>query len=291
MNLPTQLYFGLPVWAQNVLLSTYGLSLRSRRYGGVHRAVLEELRRSQWSSASDLQAIQLARANATIARAVETVPWYRHFRASHSTLDHLDQLRDFPTLTKDEVREHLHEFVSEAPRGGGLLEVHTGGTTGTPLTIYCDRSSLRRNYAFFMRLREWAGVPERARVATFAGRTIVPPGQARPPFWRRNAASRAVLYSSYHIGPATIPHYVAHLSAWKPQLIDSYPSSLEPIARYIVAQGIESIRPVAVITSSETLAPEVRALFVKAFGAPVFDHYGGGKWPRSSLNASAAVIT
>jgi phenylacetate-CoA ligase len=277
MNLPTQLYFGLPVWAQNVLLSTYGISLRSRRYGGVHRAVVDELRRSQWFSASDLQAMQLARANAMIARAVETVPWYRQFRASHSTLNHLDQLRDFPTLTKDDVRQHLQDFVSDSPRRSGLLEVHTGGTTGTPLTIYCDRSSLRRNYAFFVRLREWAGVPERARVATFAGRTIVPPHQDRPPFWRRNVAGGAVLYSSYHIGPATTPQYVAHLSEWKPQLIDSYPSSLEPIARYVVAQGIESIRPVAVITSSETLAPEVRALFVEAFGAPVFDHYGGGE--------------
>ncbi len=277
MNLPTQLYFGLPVWAQNVLLSTYGLSLRSRRYGGVHPAVLDELHRSQWYSASDLQVMQLARANEMIAKAVEAVPWYRGHRASYSTLTHLDELRDLPTITKDDVRQHLQQFVSGAPRKGDLLEVHTGGTTGTPLTIYCDRSSLQRNYAFFARLREWAGVPERARVATFAGRTIVPPSQDRPPFWRHNAAGRAVLYSSYHIGPGTIPRYVAHLSAWKPQLIDSYPSSLEPIARYVVDHGIESIRPAAVITSSETLAPEVRRLFVEAFAAPVFDHYGGGE--------------
>ena len=214
MNLPTQLYFGLPVWAQNVLLSTYGISLRSRRYGGVHRAVVDELRRSQWFSANDLQAMQLARANATIARAVETVPWYRQFHASHSTLNHLDQLRDFPTLTKDDVRQHLQDFVSDPPRRGGLLEVHTGGTTGTPLTIYCDRSSLRRNYAFFVRLREWAGVPERARVATFAGayhraaraRTARHSGvgtqPAEPFFTRRITLAQRRHRSMWHICPS-----------------------------------------------------------------------------------------
>jgi phenylacetate-coenzyme A ligase PaaK-like adenylate-forming protein len=277
VSLPTRLYFGLPVWAQNALLSTYGVALGRRRYGGIHRTVVSELRRSQWFSARDLEAMQLARANEVIAQAAETVPWYRGLRASGDALSNLEELAGLPTLTKDDVRVHLRELVSTAPRNGHLEEVHTGGTTGTPLTIYCDRATLQRNYAFFARLREWAGVPEGARVATFAGRTIVPPEQSRPPFWRHNAASNTVLYSSYHLGPATIPDYVAHLKAWKPALIDSYPSSLEPIARYVLANGINSIRPAAVITSSETLSPEVRRSFVEAFGAPVFDHYGGGE--------------
>ncbi len=278
MSFQTQVYFGLPVWMQNALLSAYGLSLRGRRYGGVHQAALAELRQTQWLPAPDLQRLQLGRANAALESAAEAVPWYKPLRAGgKSALRYLEQLRELPTVSKDEVRRHLADFVSDTSRKGKLLEVHTGGTTGTPLTVYCDRPTLQRNYAFFARLREWAGVADGARVATFAGRTIVRPNQTRPPYWRHNAAGNAVLYSSYHIGAATIPDYVAHLSRWKPALIDSYPSSLEPIARHVVAHGIDSIRPVAVITSSETLSVEVRRLFVEAFRAPVFDHYGGGE--------------
>lgn len=278
MSFQTQVYFGLPVWMQNTLLSVYGLSLRSRRYGGVHRAALSSLRETQWLPAEQLRSLQLGRANAALEAAAGVVPWYKPLRtAGKSTLRDLDQLRDLPTVGKDDVRRHLADFVSETARKEKLLEVHTGGTTGTPLTIYCDRPTLQRNYAFFARLREWAGIPNDARVATFAGRTLVRPSQTRPPYWRRNAAGNTVLYSSYHIGAATIPDYAAHLSSWRPALIDSYPSSLEPIARYVLARGLETIRPLAVITSSETLSAEVRRLFVEAFRAPVFDHYGGGE--------------
>src|SRR5262249_22977964 len=159
MSLPTRLYFGLPVWAQNALLSTYGLSLKGRRYGGGHRAAVAEPRSSQWVSATDLEAMQLARVNELIAHASENVPWYGSLGSSRAPLGRLADLAALPTLSKDDLRAHLSDFVSRAPRKGRLHEVHTGGTTGTPLTIYCDRLSLHRNYAFFARLRHCARLP------------------------------------------------------------------------------------------------------------------------------------
>jgi phenylacetate-CoA ligase len=272
-----ELYFALPVWAQNAALSAYGLSLRRRRYGGVHRHALETLRRSQWWTSQELEELQLARLNALLTHAGRTVPRYTRSGIGNSSLTHIDQLRELPTLSKDELRKDLHDFVARAPAAKRPLEIHTGGTTGTPLTIYCNRLALQHNYAFFARLREWARIPEDARAATFAGRTIASPRQHRPPYWRHNVPGNSVIYSSYHIGAATIPDYVEHLAHWKPDLIDSYPSSIEPIARYVVAHGIDTIRPKAVITSSETLSAEVRRIIIEAFGAPVFDHYGGAE--------------
>src|SRR6185437_7676900 len=42
-------------------------------------------------------------------------------------------------------------------------------------------------------------------------------------------------------------------------------------------RGITSIRPVAVITSSETLSADVRRTIEDAFACPVFDHYGAAE--------------
>ena len=42
-------------------------------------------------------------------------------------------------------------------------------------------------------------------------------------------------------------------------------------------RGIGDIRPRTIITSSETLTSEARALLERAFGCQVFDHYGGGE--------------
>jgi phenylacetate-CoA ligase len=70
---------------------------------------------------------------------------------------------------------------------------------------------------------------------------------------------------------------VKSLTEFGPDLIDAYPSSIEPLARFVLERGIRSIRPRAIITSSETLSPEVRAIVSEAFEAPVFDHYGAAE--------------
>lgn len=274
---PVSLYFGSPVWLQNTLLSLYGLRLQRRRYGGEHRATLAALRDSQWFTADRLEADQLLQLNTLLLHAGRTTPRYRELGLGGAKFTTVKQLREIPTLSKDDLRANPANSLSDVARGRKLVEIHTGGTTGTPLTVLCDQRALQRNYAFFARLREWAGITRHARVATFAGRTLVSPKQSSPPFWRHNRPANTVLYSSYHLSPSTLPAYVEHLAEWKPELIDSYPSSIEPIARYLVSNGIDRIRPKAIITSSETLAPTVRAVISEAFGAPVFDHYGSAE--------------
>lgn len=271
------LYLRAPVWMQNVLLSGYGRLLRRRRYGGVHRRHLAWLMETQWLPAEDLQRLQVDRLNRQIAIARAAVPLYRDRGLPEREIESLDDLRDLPLLRKDDLRRPRAELVAEAQRRGKPVEIHTGGTTGKPLVIHCDAPTLQRNYAFFERLKRWAGVPADARVATFAGRTVVPPDQTAPPFWRRNRAARTTLFSSYHLSEASLPAYAAELRALQPALIDSYPSSLEPIARHLLANGIDDIRPTAVITSSETLTPAVREVVEAAFGCRVFDHYGAAE--------------
>jgi phenylacetate-CoA ligase len=268
------LYKALPVWAQNSGLTMYGYLLRHRRYGGGHREALAELERTQWLGAADLQALQLKALNQLLGVARQ-VPFYQGRSLPRGPVRSTDELQDVPLLGKDELqRAGTATIAPDQPRP---LEIHTGGTTGKPLTVFCDRASLRRNYAFFERFKRWAGIGPKARVATFAGRMVVPPEASDPPFWRWNGAMRTTLFSSYHISPATLPAYVAELSRFKPDLIDSYPSSLVPLATYLLDQGIQTVRPRAIITSSETLVDADRALIEAAFGCRVFDHYGAAE--------------
>jgi len=275
------LYGASPLWVQNALLSVYGLRLRFLRYGRLQRRYLAELQRTQWLSEDQIRALQLERLTALVRHAYETVPLYQSRPKPDVPFTDLAQLRDLPVLSKDQLRAPRSRVTSTLRGRGGVgrrtVEVHTGGTTGKPLTIYCDRATLQRNYAFFERLKQWAGIPRGARVATFAGRTIVSPGQTKPPFWRFNAAANTLLLSSYHISPDTLPHYVQGLRAFGPDLIDSYPSSLRPIARYLLDEGISDLRPRAVITSSETLDADTRRVIEAAFGCRVFDHYGAAE--------------
>lgn len=273
MPLLQQGYNRLPPWIQDVALSAYGLRLRWLRYGAVQRRHLEELMALQWLSAEDQAARQNEQLRQTLNAAYRSVPFYRE-RGSPPAIRSVAELRALPIISKAEVRAAGRLLVSEG--SGRLTVIHTGGSTGTPLSIYCNRSVLQSNYAFFERLKLWAGVPHRPRVATFAGRNIVRFDEPRR-FWRHNHAMRTLLLSSYHISPVTVSRYADALGRFRPQLIDSYPSSLEPIARHLIATGRNDIRPTAVITSSETLFPETRALLERAFGCRVFDQYGSAE--------------
>ncbi|MGH7467508.1 MAG: phenylacetate--CoA ligase family protein [Longimicrobiales bacterium] len=277
MSLAFDIYYRCPVWLQNMLVSGQGLRLRRLRYGGLHDHRLTALLRSQWLGPEQIQALQLTLLSGTLRHARETVPLYQERGLPAQELRDFEELRAVAILRKDDLRAPFHQIVSRNYHSQRLSEVHTGGTTGKPLTIYCDRRTLQHNFAFFSRLRAWAGIEPGARTATFAGRTIVAPAQQRPPYWRKNAASNAMLFSSYHLSPDTLPDYVRGLTDFAPALIDSYPSSIEPIARYLRDQRITSIRPRAIVTSSETLYPAVRTLIQEAFACPVFDYYGAAE--------------
>ena len=268
-------YFAMPAWMQTVMLSAYGLRLRALRYGAHQRRTLKELLATQWLPTDALEQLQLERLNILLRHAAATVPFYRDRRLPNE-VGSLDELRSLPLLEKSEVRGAGDDLLS-ASHEGSLVEIHTGGTTGMPLNIRTDRAALQCNYAFFARLLVWAGIRPGARVATFAGRTFIKPDQAEPPFWRTNLASNTLLMSSYHLSPATLDSYVERLRAFRPELIDSYPSSIEPIARRLLALGDRDVRPRAVVTSSETLFPETRTLLERAFGCRVHDHYGAAE--------------
>ena len=276
MSLTARAYAYAPAWMQNLLVSAYGVRLHRLRYGRTGRTTLAWLRESQWMEADELKSWQLSTLTEIVARAAADVPFYRRRGLEGIDFDSLEQLREVPLLTKGEVQRAGRDMISDRHRGRRLSEVHTGGTTGKPLAIFCDSATLQRNFAFFTRFKEIAGIPTGARVATFAGRTLLPRA-ARPPYWRHNRAANTLLFSSYHIGRQTLAEYVRALSKFRPALIDSYPSSIEPVARYLLQEKIASIRPKAVITSSETLFPDVRRLIEGAFACRVFDHYGGAE--------------
>ena len=269
-------YLRAPVWLQNLLISAYGLRLRKLRYGPVGQATLADLRAAGALSSEEVRRGQLEALSRVVAAAALDVPFYRDRRFTRINFTSLEQLEELPLLSKSDLQQAGKRCISDRYRDKKLTEIHTGGTTGKPLAIYCDSATLQRNYAFFTHFKERAGVGQGERAAIFAGRTLVRAG-AGPPFWRRNRAANALLFSSYHIGPTTLALYIQALREFSPALIDAYPSAIEPIARYMIEHGISDIRPKAVITSSETLFPEVKQAAERAFGCKVFDHYGSAE--------------
>ena len=83
-----------------------------------------------------------------------------------------------------------------------------------------------------------------------------------------------MLFSSYHLSEANLPHYYRKLCDLAAEEIIGYPSSLFQVARYIVRENLPFPAPRVVFTTAETLLAHQREIIARAFGAPVIDQYG-----------------
>jgi phenylacetate-CoA ligase len=276
-----RIYEQSPIVLQHAMLSAYGWKLARVRYGAGYASYLETLTRTQYFSETELAELQDDKLRRLIQHCYENVPYYaqlfRERKLTPADFRGVGDLAKLPVLDKETVRARPEIFWARNYLSRACETVSTSGTTGTTLRIRVDVEGRRQNYAFFSRFKHWAGVDPSARSATFAGRPIVPVNQQQSPFWRYNLACNNLLFSSYHLSEQNAPVYVEKLLAWNPQLIDSYPSSLHILARYLLDSGGQRPRPRAVITSSETLLDHQREAICRAFGTRVFDQYGSAE--------------
>jgi len=249
-----------------------------RRHGGIYKEFLSKLLDHEKKDTDWLKRYQRDQLRLLITYAVEYVPYYRNiFRNKKLTIDDISSLNDlqkFPFLDKETLRANIHQFLPDSINHKRLLKIYTSGTTGKPLTVYTNPEARQKNYAFFSRFLRWAGVNEYSRKATFGGNIIVSQKQKRPPFWRYNKFQKNIIFSSYHMSEENLRYYVEALERFRPELIDSYPSSVYVLASYMKKNNIYGIKPKAVITSAETLHNEWRKVIEQVFGCKVFDQYG-----------------
>jgi phenylacetate-CoA ligase len=262
-------------------MSIYGLYLHRLRFGGICDSIFESFLRNETLSTEEIEELQNRLLEDFIRLAYEQTDYYRELfdglGIEPSGIENQKDLARIPITEKDHIRKNPERFVSKRFKKDRLVRIGTSGTTGKPLTIFCDKDSLRRNYAFVKRVAEWNGVRIRDKRATFAGRVIVPPGQEKPPFWRYDAGENSLLFSSYHLTPTNLPSYYEKLLEFQPKEIRSYPSSLYVVASYMKNHGLKGICPKAITTSAETLLPYQRSVIEKQFDCEIRDQYGGSE--------------
>ena len=163
-------------------------------------------------------------------------------------------------------------------RPGSLLRnsIRTSGTSGSPLTLAQSLGAVVREEGFLYRQLRWIGWRPGQRRAWIRGDIVCDRQPADGRYWCRDWVGNMLMMSSYHLSNATIGAYIAALEEFDPVVIHAYPSSVAALARWLEAHGRRyrgrALR--GVLTSSETLTPEVRAAIARAFGAAVFDWYG-----------------
>jgi phenylacetate-CoA ligase len=184
---------------------------------------------------------------------------------------------DTPLLTKQDVRQHPERLLRPR-RFGSLIRstIKTSGTSGTPLTIVQSLGNMVREDGFVYRQMRWIGWRPMQRRAWIRGDIVCADHPRDGRYWCRDWVGNMLMMSSYHLSNDRIGAYIAALEAFEPVVIHAYPSSIAALAAWLNARGRRyggrKLR--GVMTSSETMEPEVRAAVEEAFGVRVFDWYG-----------------
>lgn len=275
----SRLYAALPVFAQNLACTLSGFRRDRLRFTRHFHETLARWEESAGWPLERLRRLQASALQEVVRRARTHSPFYRTLPPPFERGDAEEilgrTLERIPVLEKATYRDRFDELVCRDVPLRRLIRLETSGTTGTSLPVLHTRERLAEWYAVAWRQRRRAGVRLKDPHFTFGGQPIVPLGQTRPPFWRRNAASHQILFSSYHLGAAHLPAYVDAMHQLPARYAQGYPSALHVVARALLGAGrpLPSGRLRGVFTSSETLLETQRADIEKAFGAPVFDYY------------------
>jgi phenylacetate-CoA ligase len=281
MNLDNY-YFLAPVWLQNLLISLYGLKLKQIRYGKNYSPVFKQIKTHLKFSQDDLLAYQIQQLRKILISSSQYVPYYRQiFNDQGITAQDIQTLADLkkiPILNKDTLRKNWQQFIDQRFKKKYLVTVHTSGTTGSPLTIFCTPEIRQRNYAFFDRFLEDVGIPYKGRRATMGGRVIMHPDYMKPPFWRYSCFQKNLLLSIFHLTDTSIPTYVEKLKRFKPDYLDAYPTSLYVLSKFALDHHIDlSEMAKGITTSAEKLQPEHRKIIESVFKLSIYDQYGSAE--------------
>ena len=117
------------------------------------------LRNHQWNTLEENKRIQGKKLYKLIEYASQNIPYYKriireyHIQFSEDTI--FKDIKKFPLLTKDVIREHFDELYKFRDRT--YYRNTSSGSTGEPIIIYQDSDYFAWNTATKIFFDEWAG--------------------------------------------------------------------------------------------------------------------------------------
>jgi phenylacetate-CoA ligase len=276
-----RIYRKLPVFAQNLAISAFGVRYKRERLGGAFEEHVQGFReRDRWDA--ELMNRYLERSlRKLLAHAFEECPYYRArwrtagLRAGDLANFSLEDLQYIPILPKDDVRRNPRALLAQSSVRQKLHAYQTSGSTGTPITCFLTDDTHRRLIAAReVRSFGWAGASVKMPRSMIGGRVVVP-ARNGPPYYRYNLAERQVYFSAFHIGPDQLASYMEGFRRHRPQLLTGYSHAYYHLARLMEQRGLQlDYEPKAAVLSSEKLTAEMKETIKRSFRTRAFEEYG-----------------
>lgn len=236
--------------------------------------VRKNLKSAQWLSKNELERMQFDRLKRLLAHAWKNVPFYRkrmqEAGVTPESVTSLADLQRLPILTKQDIQQHLNELKASNFSEQEVIKDATGGSTGNPISFYRDHTANLWVEELAARCRRWIGYEHGDKLALIWGADRdIPKDHPAHERW----------LNSFNCSDSDIREFLDEISAWKPDAIRAYASSMAMVAAFAKRHGCTVPSPRGIECSAEKLHPDQRKLIEEVFASPVFDMYGSREVP------------
>jgi phenylacetate-CoA ligase len=189
----------------------------------------------------------------------------------------LSRIPAIPVLTKDLIRKHHQDLISDDYQTRKWFYNSSGGSTGEPIRLIQDDIYLKwrnaTNYYYFKNILNIDEITAKKVVLWGSERDLFN-GSIGYKAKIQNWLSNTVSLNSFKMTGPDIERYIHTINSFKPELIRGYAGSLFELCRYAEQKKISLYRPKIVVSAAENLSDTMRNVIESNFGTKVYNFYG-----------------
>jgi phenylacetate-CoA ligase len=271
----------LPSPVTHLIRRAYAVIPMEKRLGEHFTKTRQFLHGADFWDEAKITNFQLQRLKELVTFAAENVPFYedlyRRQGVEVAEIRALEDVKLLPSISKEDVRDNLEQFVARGVNKNALEYVTTGGSTALPVGFYLESpKSNAIEWAFICNAWSRAGYQPGVRTVVFRGGFVGSDQKHR--YWSLDPLRKELHFSSYHLTAELIPVFLKRARDFHPEFIQAYPSAITIIAKYLKEHGLNATEffpeVKGILCGSESVYPAQRALLEGVFQCRVFSWYG-----------------
>lgn len=237
------------------------------------------LKNTQFWTKEKLRDLQREKLQHLVRHVSKRIPFYHRFLQKNcltwKDFSNAEDVKKFPFITKKFLQDNYDMFLPLGVDKRSLIDRTTGGSTGTPLTVYGDAAFFARDRANTQHYMQVFDLDIfNYKSIRLYGDKIAEEVLEKGIYWYL-VENRKIIMSCYHITNDTARRYVDKINEFGPVYIHTRPSSVLPLANYILQEGLRIKKPVKYIfCDGEYITDGQRKRIEAAFNGRCISIYG-----------------
>lgn len=210
-----------------------------------------------------------------------------HTKYYRQIFDQIDLIKDdtvdfsrfgeIPLLTKEIIKKHHQDLISDEYRTRKWFYNSSGGSTGEPIKFIQDdvylKYGIATNYYYFKNILN-IEEPTVKKVILWGSERDLFKGSIGFSAKINNWLSNTILLNSLRMTQDDMEQYIHTINSFKPEFVRGYAGSLFELCRYAKQNKIPIYHPKIVVSAAEILTDTMRNVIESTFGTKVYDFYG-----------------